>query len=250
MKNSINYEKYFVAYLDVLGFTDMVMQNKKHKIEHYINFIEDALSKLNNIPSKKDIGALTISDSIILVIPVEEDINKSMHNLRQLCIVILSLQKKLYKYDDDIWLRGGISVGEIYFNKNKNQIVGKAYIDAFKIEENIAKNSRVVLDNAIMNEFGIDNASDFIDYMNNFNQSRPESWTYNVLYEWNSYDILEKDVPLFIDYIHTDDEIRAALSKIKKNATDIRVYTKYQWLTKYLYTKTSDADLLKELSKV
>jgi hypothetical protein len=61
---NISYEKSYVAFLDVLGFKNLVMsKNKKDKLklEQYFGIVNSAIEYLKRIPSKK------ISDQLLSV---------------------------------------------------------------------------------------------------------------------------------------------------------------------------------------
>ena len=66
-KKTITYEKSYVAFLDVLGFKNLVFSKSKEdkeKLEKYFGIVNSAIEYLESIPSKKDIGSIIISDSI------------------------------------------------------------------------------------------------------------------------------------------------------------------------------------------
>ena len=81
--------------------------------------------------------------------------------MRHLCIAIGVLQSLLSVLD--IWLKGGISSGETYFNEENHQIIGKAYIEAYLLEEKLVSNPHVVLDNKIINELGLKSSDELIN---------------------------------------------------------------------------------------
>jgi hypothetical protein len=252
----LNYEKSYVAFLDILGFKKLVYSSKKEdktKIELYLQTINKAIETLKEIPSKKSIGSIVISDSIILTVPFGEDKDENINNLRQLCIAILSIQRKLVEHD--IWMRGGISCGDTFFNEATNQIVGSAYIDAYLLEEKMAKYPRVILDNKIIKELQCENSTQLIDKINNYKKNNP-SHLGNVLYNWsNAYNLnvsLEKDIPLFIDYMVDDKEtIRKMIQLIEKNTCqNIEVYDKFKWVAKYLMTITEEQALINKLYEI
>lgn len=252
----LKYEKSYVAFLDVLGFKKLVYSTKsedKKKIELYLKTVAQALETLKQIPSKKEIGSIVISDSIILTVPFGENENENTHNLRQLCISILSIQRKLVNHD--IWIRGAVSCGETYFNEQNNQIVGSAYIDAYLIEENMAKYPRVILDNKMIKELKCKNSSCLINKINRHNQNN-RGYLGNVLYDWNnSYNLdvmLEKDIPLFIDYIPRERKpMLKVIQSIEKNIQqNLELYNKFIWVSKYLMTITKDRALINRLHEI
>ncbi|MFX4267076.1 hypothetical protein ACOL29_05345 [Aliarcobacter butzleri] len=246
-KVEIKYEDSFVAFLDVLGFTNFVQNNKIDKINLYLEKVEEMITlikeSLNSIEYSKNINFIVISDSIIISIPRSNDIS-DIKILQSLCIAIYHIQSYLAIYD--ILLRGAISSGESYFNEDKNQIIGKAYINAYLLESKFVSNPQVIIDNKIIKELGFSNSKDFID---NINSLTNES---NLLYVWNNTNYIKKDFPLFINYLdffihkpknsskdNIDEKIEIdSLEEIVKNIENniyskVELYSKYKWLTDY-----------------
>lgn len=62
-----NLEDHFVAFLDVMGFSNLVNKGNVDSLESYFEKITDVLDNLKETKSK--ITAFLISDSIILIAP-------------------------------------------------------------------------------------------------------------------------------------------------------------------------------------
>lgn len=251
-KIEVKYKKGFVAFLDILGFKEMVLNKNLgsiQKIENYLNIVNEEINKYKADDSAlHDFKSIVISDSIILSMDILEndqlesnarEIN--LHTLRILCLIISSIQAKLANVD--IFLRGAISFGDIYFDDNLKQIVGDGYINAYLLEETHAIYPRVILDNKIVSFLKFETSGDFIKEVN---KKYPEK----ILYEWNqkfSYQSIHqnlyginKDVPLFIDYVDAlnENELNNFAELLKKNAyLNTSVYPKYKWLANYLISK-------------
>lgn len=254
----IRYVKSFVAFIDVLGFSEIVNDNRPEgiqKLNTYFTIINDVITKLRNIEEKRDIGYITISDSIVLTIPQDcQNKMNNTNNLRQLCIAVGEIQSKLAR--SNIWVRGAISSGDAYFNSKRNQIVGPAYISAYNLENSIAKYPRVIIDSKIVSQLGFHNATEFIKTINTINNrnSRFISWGTTVLFCWEDQigyprTLIPRDVPLFIDYLcpiveRGGDDLLAVIQNIENNIyRDTRLYEKYRWVADYLkmrYWLTSD----------
>lgn len=243
MEESIidNYKESYVAFLDVLGFKNMVMKKKNQKLTTYFQEVNKVIKDLKNIEPKKNIGYIVISDSIILTLEKDNNITRNKFILRQLCIAVRRIQKKLAL--NNIWLRGAISSGKTYFDQDNNQIVGPAYINAYQLEEELAIYPRVILDNRIINDLNFDSSDEFIKEIN-YEKSENES---NVaLYDWNKNEFItnhsiEQDVLFFIDYlydvINSNEEFRKIYNNIKENLySSTKISKKYRWVTNYLYT--------------
>lgn len=242
--NPIEYSPYFVAFLDILGFRNLVFGNQNEKINTYFTLINEITNDLKSIPIKRNIGSITISDSVILSIPFDDDnLEVTLSNFRQLCIAIQKIQFKLAL--NNIWMRGAVSFGDACFKKVENQIVGKAYIDAYELEKT-AIYPRVVVDNRLIEKLGFDSSSKLIDKINHFNLgvTEYEATERNILFWWNyNYGQRRKgisyDVPLFIDYLvyafESEQDLTDIVSNIGKNIySGNSIYSKYRWVTDYL----------------
>ncbi|KLD99249.1 hypothetical protein [Aliarcobacter butzleri] len=236
-KVEIQYDDSFVAFLDVLGFTDLVKNNNTDKINMYLNKVEEAMlglkKELKN--NSVEINHIIISDSIIISIEQKKDIENNIGILRNLCSTICIIQSYLSLFD--IWLRGAISSGESYFNKEKNQIIGKAYINAYLLETKIS-NPQVIIDNRVIKELGFSNSKDFIDTINNHKDSIIRE---KVLYDWGNTNRIKKEFPLFIDYqsLYFQTDAHKGFGKILINIENniysrTNLYSKYKWVVDYI----------------
>ncbi|CAH6840162.1 conserved hypothetical protein [Vibrio chagasii] len=244
--HEIEYEESFVAFLDVLGFKQMIQSQNRTQINKYFGIVNSAIEYLNEIPSKREIGSIVISDSVILTVPCNGDSEEKLNKLRQLCIAVGLIQQNLAV--EGIWLRGAISCGDTYFSSSDNQIVGPAYINAYLLEEQLAVNPRVILDSKLIPKLGYSNASELIDDINKSDQGGLvySNWGSRILFEWTDprgglVTEINQDLPLFIDYLsplieaRSHNSINKVLKHIQKNMySDSRIYSKYRWVADYL----------------
>jgi hypothetical protein len=252
-RESIEYKEGYVAFLDLLGFKELVFSQKdedKEKIERYLGIVDSAIEYLKTIKSKQPIGYIVISDSIILSVPFGESNDENLDRLRHLCIAVSYIQ--YYLAIRDIWLRGAISFGKTYFDSNKNQIIGDGYINAYLLEESLAKYPRVILDNKIINKLEFSNANELIEKINTHEFDNCNK----VLFDWkycsrrHSYcydDYFQRDIPLFIDYLglmknHTSNAAEQCRDSITDNIIKnvykkTNIYSKFKWVSEYYLNK-------------
>jgi len=166
-----------------------------------------------------------------LYLLIKEQINQynTLNRLgfEKLCGAIEKIQKTLAS--QDVWLRGAITVGATSISTNKKQIVGKAYIDAYKLESK-AIYPRVIIDEKIIQELYYKNEEKFI-------KGTP------YMFHWDNV-TLEKDIPLFIDYMRfptaIDDNKELVESVVKnilnnyKSSKGKDHHIKYEWMAKYM----------------
>jgi len=240
----LKYETKLVAFLDVLGFKDLVYSSKisnQSKVALYFSLIDKKINDLKGRRGKQSITSLVVSDSVILTIPFSGNRGNQLTNLRELCIAIREIQFELAK--SDIWLRGAVTYGDVYISPDENQIVGSGFIDAYLLEEKVAINPRVIIDNKLINKLYTKSADTFIKILNGNQESPSVPFPYKrVLFDWcggPSYESgLTKDVALFIDYLDLAMNDKDALDLIIKNITESiyskpDTYKKFRWLTDY-----------------
>lgn len=148
-------EKKFVAFIDVLGFSELVNNTKIDEINLYLrNAYFEAIS------IDKQLKVFMISDSIIIVS------NNTFEEFKKLLQAIQKIQNVLLK--NKILIRGGISCGEVHVDHPNNIIIGKGFIAAFDLEKE-AKYPRVIIDPLIIKKFS-DNKKDFLSKINSNSQ--------------------------------------------------------------------------------
>lgn len=249
----ITYKESYVAFLDVLGFKNMVFSGDNKKLKQYFGVVNSVIDYLKNIEAKRNIGSIIISDSIILTVPHGRNKDENIERLRSLCIAVGLIQQNLAL--KDIWLRGAISSGKTYFNSDNNQIVGPAYINAYLLEEKLAIHPRVIIDSKIITELDFSNATDFIQTLNQSDSLYYSNWGKRILFNWQSLppqsrvDEIKQDVPLFIDYLSSlfdnaeKEKILMIVGNIEANIyKDVNIYKKYRWVTDYFKTLLISAE--------
>jgi hypothetical protein len=244
--NQIGYSEYYVAFLDILGFKDLVLSElpeDKNRIERYFERTKVIINDIKEIEAKSKLGAIVISDTIILSVPFGSERQENISNLRQLCVAIQEIQFELAR--ERIWLRGAISSGNAYIADDENQIVGPAYINAYRLEKNVAKYPRVILDDKLVSKLNMSSAQELITAINSLEVNQeydPEK--FNILYNWKNRSIkseIERDVSFFIDYMvycfTKEGELQEIISSIEQSMyKNSAAYSKYRWLVDYLIT--------------
>ncbi len=242
------YSNYYVAFLDILGFTNLVLSKKKNdklKIEKYFALIGKVTERLKRIKSEHNFGSIIVSDSVILSVPFGNNLTEKIENLRQLLVAVGIIQFTLA--GKNIWLRGAVSSGLAYFNPIENAIVGPAYVNAYLLEQKIAQFPRVIVDNKIIKELGKNSSQDLIDEINNKNEGglNFNNWNSDILFDREdlpqSVVKLSQDVALFVDYLSpafsssNKSEFRRLMDYIELNIySDNNIYNKFRWIVDYL----------------
>jgi len=209
------YKERFVAFLDILGYEDLIHQNELLStitINHLERVIEDVKSQLHPEGADKLFSTKLFSDCFCISCDYCED------NIWTMLFALANIQFQLAT--EGISLRGGLATGLHY--ESDNIIFSQGLIKAYKLEKN-ATNPRIIIDDALLgmikkhqscNRF-IKKAPDgyyFIDYIESiFSFTLKEEWIYSALLK------------------HKKETMRQIFLNINK----IEVVEKYRWVVEY-----------------
>lgn len=148
------FDNCFVAYIDLLGFKNKVLSNPSN--QETLSILIDSLKICASFPSggKKassgdggyrtiDVQSRFFSDTVVLFM------KESPGNLSHLLFMIRHLQDKLW--ENKLCMRGAITIGEMYWPKPKEKgiTLGKALIEVYDLESNVAIYPRIILSEGI-----------------------------------------------------------------------------------------------------
>ena len=158
-KNEKFQGKGYVCFIDVLGFSNDILNN-------WNNPESDPLEKILSIKDKMPIfdepkeeddsdshrkyvcRVNTVSDSVTICFGYDEDIivgdmvlglEAVIGNIAYIWSTFIS---------EGYTIRGSIDFGDIYWDTN--ELIGPAFINAFRLESEVAKNSRVIISSSVM----------------------------------------------------------------------------------------------------
>lgn len=165
----LNYERRIVAFIDILGFKEIVKKSEsdKTKIEllysvldflkswestdkwdlKYVEIEEDVQRKgIKNFDIRGKTNTTSFSDSIVVSVRVDSNINELtstlIANLAYIGAVLI---------ERGIIFRGGLTIGNIIHNEN-GTVFGQGLIDAYQLETKSAKYPRIVLSDKLIRE--------------------------------------------------------------------------------------------------
>lgn len=158
--------KGLVAFIDILGFSKEIENNWNNKDE---NPLEKLLELKKHLPkySNKDLKKLdpesktkrtyicrvqTISDSIVVSFGFEEKI--IMGDLMLGMSAFFNTISVIWRnaIETGFTVRGAVDFGSIYWDKT--EIIGPAFINAYRLEQSYAKTSRIVLSSVFNGHLG------------------------------------------------------------------------------------------------
>lgn len=231
-----SYQKYYVAFLDILGFKEIVENDNFEKINSLIGkYDKEYIMKLLNlglddINDEEDLAAnylkiVQFSDSIIVSVPSDVD-----YSFDTLLVAVRDLIADCF-ISHGILLRGGITEGNFYINDNK--IFGTALNEAYKLENSSAIYPRVIFTEKTLYNYKkkclgsmpcksiaeIDeDGYYFVDYLFSIN------WDF----------LLPKErIELIQKYEDINEKIVQVYTDLLSKVTDNHVRGKYLWLKKY-----------------
>ncbi|WP_313578561.1 hypothetical protein [Chishuiella sp.] len=268
------YEKRIVAFIDILGFKEIVRNSEinSSKIEllytalnflknweipekwdlKYIEIEEDAQKKnINNFDIRGKTNTTTFSDSIVVSVKVDNNVNEMISTLvSNLSYIGANL------FEKGISFRGAITIGNIIHEEN-GIVFGQALIDAYQLETKSAKYPRIILSNKLIKElnYPIENKKDRYPYHQYINRFEDGCVGFHqMIYYQVSSNSSEME----------PETLKKNLNKIRKNIIDglddsfenPEVFEKFNWLkTQYnnliiLKDSTSDEEIKKPIKEL
>ena len=256
MNREIKYQKCFIAYLDILGFKEMVKQSEDNPDK--IKSLLDSLIICNSfsLKSKKattqgtprtiNIKSRFISDSIVFFL------KENPEDIGHLFLIIRYIQDRLW--DKGLLIRGAITHDDMYFPKggNGNNItLGPGIIKAYQLESTVAIYPRIVVSEILFDyikrykigayPFATGNTlADFVQqdhdgiyFLDLLNKNIIRADGEKLEKEGDTFSIVwETDAPSKHKEIMSCVE-RCINSFIKQNDNDEKTQQKYNWLKYY-----------------
>ena len=150
-------KEYYIAYFDLLGYKEF-FQSYPDKVGNFLQVIHEAVSNtkdyiqaVNSSPVGAELGKLFIrtkvfSDNILLCLETSSTEGEYPRFLAFLTIIADIQRNFILRYE--LFLRGGITIGELSFNEDF--VFGQGLINAVALEET-AIYPRIVIDQAVLN---------------------------------------------------------------------------------------------------
>lgn len=145
----LTFDNYLIAYIDILGYRNLISIFKSE--EMFFSLIDKTLKHIFNDQNDFMLAVdyCIFSDNLIFGIKEElwKKINPSLkisyleQFLTLLCIIQYSF------FSSSLLLRGGITIGKLYFDKNVQYVFGSGLIKAYDLENNHANYPRIIIDN-------------------------------------------------------------------------------------------------------
>lgn len=256
MKNnsSAKYHKSLVIFIDILGTKDNDSFDSLFKVNKLFRKLtkeqEEQDNKEHNLHRIYKRTIFSFSDCAYIIYDHKDGVDNNRKNYTKLSYVALYNTVNMLEMliSEGYIFRGGITFGDVYYDKNENIVFGPAIAEAYELESKYAKNPRVLIkDNLakkilkyhndtkknlfpeisyingeIIKKDIIDDKKYYFNYLNRFETGSEV----NILLESN--EIIKLSIYDIIDII---------IKKMEKfySENNFRVLGKYVWLYKYCY---------------
>jgi hypothetical protein len=223
-------EEYFCIFIDILGYTKRMENSaKKNELENelkdYIDNVVDEIEYLNELSSIIPFQINIFTDNILITLPAKKE---TINNFHLVLRFIIDYQTTLILRN--YFIRGGITKGKMFVNKDKDTIWGPALIEAVQIEKS-TKYPFIGISDKILKLFRInDLLSDTNDLLN---IPFIEIEGRNVL-DYLGHRIIFKNndtIPQYSDFL--DFHKKIVDCSLKKYKNDENILNKYLSLAKY-----------------
>jgi len=228
------YQERLCLFLDILGFSSLV---KNQKCNVVLNVIREIKRELKSNKEYMDqIGtepiATTFSDCIVLSLEAEATDVEDAANI--LVTATVKMLQDTY-LNQEVSLRGGISYGELYHKSDG--VFGPAMIKAYELESQFADWPRVIFDKSVIAHFkdkkGLPSIG-FTNYGDGF-------WGVDCLNRIE--DVLNREVQRCLDSEAARDNLgklfkisEITQAKLSEHYGNPKVYSKYLMLNERVYS--------------
>lgn len=139
----VQYTQYYVAFLDILGFKNLVSGPKKAACQDILNMYKWAESVhstffAGNWEAVQYVNRKVMSDSICLYIEADKP-----NALSSLVLFCTAFQYQLLALQPPVFVRGGITFGDMFIEDDI--VFGPALTQAYLLEEKNAKVPRIIM---------------------------------------------------------------------------------------------------------
>lgn len=230
------YREAIITFVDILGFKNIIQRSTAEDVFKVLKKIE-RFSSLKDSSDGENFTPKIIqfSDSIIRIRPLDSKANLEFrygslfHELNDLVI----MQGELVNHG--ICVRGGVTVGEVYFGDSK--VYGPGFVKAYEIESGFSNYPRIVIDPEVIEKIKDDNrllsAHNELEYELGAIDSQLRKGS-DGLYFVDYLDAFPRNIdePEFIPDFFANNK-KLILSNIGAQSALTSVASKYLWLATY-----------------
>ncbi|MDD5216409.1 MAG: hypothetical protein PHQ03_12865 [Methylococcales bacterium] len=205
----------------------------KTKVKDFEFLVRD---KSQNFPNKNEqIRITSMSDSFVIRFSVNDLLSDCQKIIRLTLFLHIVSALWVYCILNGYTVRGAISIGDVYWDNDS--IIGNTFIDVYKLESTVAKNSRIIISSEMNKE---------LKKLFDMQESLTTEWQEFPIWLEEVSSILRKDVdgylilnPKFMLSLAKDNPIIELLSEMKNKVADNIVKEKYTPLIHMLKSENS-----------
>jgi hypothetical protein len=138
------YEDRAIAFIDILGFTELIRSNQVSKIIGTLRLIRSHVKRIENL-KRTPVQTSTFSDTVVLSVKRDDE------GIPYVLYLTAALVGELFLRG--IFCRGAITSGQLHHRGNS--IFGQALIDAYQIESRLAVYPRIIITESLAEDFVI-----------------------------------------------------------------------------------------------
>lgn len=164
----INFKKRIVAFIDILGFKEVVRKNKEllSEVLKLLYQIKEKNGPFTGTITPKEVGSFNIgvepdissySDNIIISYPLDDqDLHPEGTDYGFILFCLLNNLAEYINYFHiealkiGLSFRGAIAVGDLYLDLEQNIIIGEPLIEAIEDESKLANYPRIVCSKSLL----------------------------------------------------------------------------------------------------
>jgi len=248
MNQEVKYENRLVAFIDILGFSEIIKQSKDNPdkvnlIYSVLNYLKDwetsknwdlKLIEIEEDAQKKGVdnfdiagktNSTSFSDSIVVSVKVDDNVNEMtstlIANLAYIGAILI---------EQGILFRGGLTMGNIIHNEF-GTVFGQGLIEAYSLESNSAKYPRIILSDRLIKQLNYPletkgNRYPYHQYIKRFDDGCVG------IHQMTYYQVVQNSTLI------TQEKLLESLCKVRRviiagldlSFERTQVYEKYQWL--------------------
>lgn len=151
-KEEKKFENHIIAYIDFLGMKQKMKKTSSYESLQILKFLmqgtQVTANYISNINAIEEFNIKIFSDNIVIAQKINEE--KLCEQIVSTINLVAAIQfHALLQFD--FWLRGGITIGELYIDDSV--VWGLGLIEAYSIENNLANYPRVVISKKIFDAY-------------------------------------------------------------------------------------------------
>lgn len=148
---TVEYQPHLITYLDILGFQELIDTRSAGFISKVIRIVQDATRPAERITKEYEVQYQNFSDLCVIATPIKTG-GKSPKSKGLLFDELLGLvHAQVELLNEGIFVRGAVTIGPLV--RSYRVLYGPGLIAAYKSEQAVARNPRIIVTPETFQEF-------------------------------------------------------------------------------------------------